>query len=62
MHPRCRSTIAAVLGEKTGTRIARNREGKNIQVPAEMKYPDYKAVYLDKTLTFEKWQKESKRR
>ena len=36
MHPRCRSTISAVLGEKTGTRIARNSKGKNIQVPAEM--------------------------
>ena len=46
MHPRCRSTISAVLGEKTGTRIARNREGKNIQVPAEMTYAEYKEKYL----------------
>ena len=46
MHPRCRSTISAVLGEKTGTRIARNREGKNIQVPADMTYEEYKNAYL----------------
>ena len=46
MHPRCRSTISAVLGEKTGTRIARNSKGENIQVPASMTYEEYKAVYL----------------
>ena len=60
MHPRCRSTISAVLGEKTGTRIARNREGKNIQVPASMTYPDYKKVYLDKSLTLEQWREKDK--
>lgn len=47
MHPRCRSTIAAVLGEKRGLRIARNSEGKNIQVPASMTYAEYKKTYLD---------------
>ena len=46
MHPRCRSTISAVLGEKTGTRIARNSKGENIQVPASMTYEDYKKAYL----------------
>lgn len=52
MHPRCRSTIAAVLGEKAGTRIARNSKGENIQVPASMNYSEYKRVYLDKVITF----------
>lgn len=47
MHPRCRSTISAVLGEKTGTRIARNNKGENIQVPASMTYAEYKKTYLE---------------
>ena len=60
-HPRCRSTISAVLGEKTGTRIARNSKGENIKVPAEMKYADYKAVYLEKRMTLKTWQKNKAR-
>ena len=60
MHPRCRSTISAVLGEKTGTRIARNNKGENIQVPASMTYPDYKKVYLDKSMTLEQWREKDK--
>jgi len=32
---------------------ARNSRGENIQVPASMAYPDYKKVYLDKSLTLE---------
>jgi len=32
MHPRCRSTICAVLGE-------------NIQIPASMNFSDYKKIY-----------------
>ena len=48
MHPRCRSTISAILGEKTGKRIARNSKGENIQIPASMNYSEYKRLYIDK--------------
>ena len=54
MHPRCRSTISAVISE--GTRVARSKGGRNIRVPADMKYADYKAVYVDKTVTLKDWQ------
>jgi len=62
LHPRCRSTIVASFGEgmdnKRGTRIARNAAGRNIHVPADMKYSDWKAVYVDKTQTMKEWRKE----
>ena len=54
MHPRCRSTISAVISE--GTRVARSKGSRNIRVPADMKYADYKAVYVDKTMTLKAWQ------
>ena len=38
-----------------GTRTAKVR-GKNIRVPAEMTYHDYKRVYVDKTLSLKDWQ------
>ncbi len=55
MHPRCRSTISAIV--EGGKRIARDKSGKNIQVPAEMKYPDYKKIYLEQSMTLEQWEK-----
>ena len=53
MHPRCRSTISAVI--EGGARTARVK-GKSIRVPADMKYSDFKAVYIDKKISLEKWQ------
>ena len=52
MHSRCRCTISAVV--ESGKRTAKVA-GKNIRVPAEMKYADFKAVYIDKTRSFENW-------
>lgn len=52
IHPRCRSTISAIT--EGGKRIAKVN-GKNIKVPAEMKYKDFKAVYLEKRMTLEDW-------
>ena len=46
MHPRCRSTISAVISE--GARVARVR-GKSIRVPADMSYGDYKKIYVEKS-------------
>ena len=59
--PLCRSTICASeddgrQGRKvTGQRAARDEEGKRIKIPADMKYPEWKAVYIDKTKTLEQW-------
>lgn len=63
MHVRCRSTICASIddgkqGRKpTGQRTARDEEGKRIKIPADMRYADWKAVYIDKTKTLEDWRK-----
>lgn len=62
LHPNCRSTISGSLrGEgstKTGTRAARNGLGKTIFVPANMKYDDWKAVYIDRSQSLADWLKE----
>lgn len=59
LHPHCRSVISGCLkGEykpQNGTRIARDENGKNVFVPANMKYDDWRAVYVDKKLTLEEW-------
>ena len=60
LHPHCRSVISGCLkGEhkpQSGTRIARDENGKNVFVPANMKYDDWRAVYVDKKLTLEEWE------
>lgn len=38
-----------------GARVARVK-GKNIRVPAEMTYADYRRVFVDKNLTLKDWQ------
>ena len=58
LHARCRSTICASLGEegsRGGRRIARNKDDKNIRVPEEMRYNDWKAVYIDKSKSWKAW-------
>ncbi len=56
LHPRCRSTIIASLdnddsGKRPkGTRIARDSEGRNIRVPRDMRYEDWKRVHIDRTM------------
>lgn len=61
LHARCRSTICASLGAEDshgGRRIARNEDGKKFRVPTEMRYGEWKAVYIDKSKTWEEWAKE----
>ena len=58
LHPHCRSTIAGSLkGDSTpkGSRAARDRVGKYIRVPADMKYEDWKAVYIDGKISPKEW-------
>lgn len=59
LHPNCRSTIAGSLygpnKAKTGTRAARNGAGKTVYVPADMKYDDWKDVFVDKRKSLGTW-------
>lgn len=59
MHVRCRSTTAIDYGEQIGKRLARDAEGKNIRVPANMTYEDWRTVYIDKKQTLAEWEKGS---
>ena len=62
LHPRCRCTICATFdtpkgkSRTSGERAARetNRE----RAPADMTYRDWKAVYIDKSKTFDAWRAE----
>lgn len=69
LHPRCRSTIAGALGPKKGTSGSRtvkaepSKKGdavKYTKVPRNMAYEDWKAVYVDKSKTFDEWRIEQK--
>ena len=58
LHPHCRSTIVgSIKGDSTpkGSRAARDKAGQYIRVPADMKYDDWKAVYVDKNISYEQW-------
>ncbi len=57
LHCWCRSCIVPYFGdEKDGGRAARNPvKGKTEIVPAEMTYPEWKSVYVDKTKTLDDW-------
>ena len=59
LHPRCRSIISGSLyaehKPRKGTRIARDENGKNVFVPAGMRYEDWKNVYIDKKQTAAQW-------
>ena len=45
MHPNCRSTTVAVIGENIGTRIAKDQEGNYIKISAATKYYDWAKEY-----------------
>ena len=50
MHINCRCTVSVVVSEevrKNATRVARNREGRNVRVPATMTYEEWKAEFID---------------
>lgn len=58
LHPHCRSTIVASLkGDSTpkGNRAARDEAGKYIRVPADMKYEDWKNIFVDKKKGLTEW-------
>lgn len=47
LHPYCRSTVIEVMDDlQHNVRIARDEDGKPIQVPAGMTYPEWKKKYV----------------
>lgn len=60
LHCWCRSCIVPYFGdEKDGGRAARNPiKGKTEIVPADMTYPEWKSVYVDKEKTLDEWKNE----
>ena len=59
LYPRCRSTVAPVIEgvSKNGSRIAKDKSGKYIEIPSSMIYKDYEKVYIKKELSFAEWNK-----
>ena len=57
LHPRCRSTVCPFIEgvSRKGTRTAKDSSGKNIEIPAAMKYSDYEKIYLKKEISFDEW-------
>lgn len=45
MHPNCRSTTVAVIGSGSGKRIAKDQDGKYIQISSSTKYYDWAKQY-----------------
>ena len=60
LHPRCRSTVAPFIEgvSKKGTRIAKDKSGKYIDIPSSMNYKDYESVYIRKEKSLETWKAE----
>lgn len=56
-HCWCRSCTAPYFKDNKGERAARGENGKTYHVPSDMKYGDWKKVYVDKTITPEAWQR-----
>ena len=57
LHARCRSTVAPFIegASRKGTRIAKDKEGKYIDIPSSMNYQDYERIYIKKDLVFDEW-------
>lgn len=56
-HCWCRSCTAPYFDDMKGTRAARKNDGKTYQVSSDMKYDAWKKVFVDKEMTYGKWQK-----
>lgn len=60
LHPNCRSTTIAYFDEETLSSIERRaldpESGKDYKVPANMKYGDWKDIFVNKTKSYNDWQ------
>lgn len=60
-HCWCRSCIIPHTPKLKGSkRAARNDEGKTYYIDGNMKYNDWKEVFVDKTKTYKQWQDDNK--
>lgn len=60
-HCWCRSCIIPHTPKLKGSkRVARNDEGKTYYIDGNMKYNDWKEVFVDKTKTYKQWQDDNK--
>ncbi len=57
LHVHCRSTTVPYYGKGGTLRAARDAKNKTVYVP-DMPYKDWKAIFVDKTQTLEKWKKD----
>ena len=61
-HPNCRCSTAPHFDKWYGLkrqRAARDENGKNYTVDADMKYPEWKKVFVDKEMSYKDWQAKS---
>lgn len=61
LHVHCRSTTVPYYGKGGTLRAARDEKNKTVYVP-DMPYKDWKAIFVDKTQTLEKWQEKERQR
>ena len=61
LHVHCRSTTVPYYGEGGTLRAARDAKNKTVYVP-DMPYKDWKAIYVDKIQTLEKWREKERQR
>lgn len=63
LHPNCRSTITRVWDipglTETTKRVRDPETGQNRVVPAGMTYEDWKAIFVDKTQSYDEWAKKN---
>ena len=45
LHPYCRCTELPYIEDNSGTRFARDNEGKGIEIPSNMTYKEWKEIY-----------------
>lgn len=57
LHAWCRSTTVPYFEDNYGERAARGEDGKTHYVPNDMKYSEWKKVYVDKELSPDQWLK-----
>ena len=68
-HPQCRCTTVPYIKDYKGTRVDMSKEGITYgtnslgnkviagrrKVPSEMKFEEWKSIYLDKSMSYEEW-------
>ncbi len=59
-HPNCHCRDIPFIDMKKGLRAVKSKNGKTYYIDGNMKYNDWKKVFVDKTITLEEWQNQNK--